>query len=722
MPKIPTYVSLPLMLVAAMAQAQNQGQTPEVEEIVVIGRQEFLATQFTAKRTASNVDAAKLINEVPGGAATSNGPLTGQIQYRGMFGPRVNVRVDGMLIHGGGPNWMAPPLQHIPSGLMETLVIEQGIPSIATGGGIGGAATAYWKKPDYNYDSDWKFSGDTEAAFGSADAGSSYSGVFGLSNDAQRFFVVGSFDEGDDYESQNGTVAATQYSRDVYGAGYGAKFGVNEFNLDFHRMKTDDTGTPSLPMDIDFFDTDIWNASYSTTLGGFGLEFRVYGSDIDHGMSNHLLRPAPDFSNLPLPPFVGDDKREIAADSKEHGYKFTLDTALAGGNFIAGVEGKSSNDNSTVYDPDFAPFFVDNANGTDYDSRALFAQWSSLRGARWYWEAGARVDNVEMNTGEVDAFPARLVDMNPSMWSMGTPPRAVYMLREAFNAADRSREDTTVDWVLKSRYQATDEVVVEVGVAQKSRVPMYQERYLWIPLEANAGLGDGNNYVGSLDLDPEVSMQYELGFDWDFGTYYFSPRIYLRKVDDFIQGVPATNMAVIGVSANANGDPTPLMFANTEATFKGIDLTFGAQVSTNWRVEGLASYVKAKRDDIDDNLYRIAPASLRVSLIYEANDFSARLQQVFIAEQDDLSRTNTYDPTSSHNSYEPTDGYMLTNLSLNWQLSTELSLSAGAENMFDTDYEDHLSGFNRVNAGVVPVGHHLYGQGRNFFARAQYVW
>ena len=67
-----------------------------------------------------------LISRVPGGGANHNGPLTGQIQYRGMFGPRINVRIDGMLIHGGGPNWMAPPLHHIPSALMDDLVGRTG--------------------------------------------------------------------------------------------------------------------------------------------------------------------------------------------------------------------------------------------------------------------------------------------------------------------------------------------------------------------------------------------------------------------------------------------------------------------------------------------------------------------------------------------------------------------------------------------------------------------
>lgn len=712
-------IALSLLFVSTTTALHAQDS---VEEIVVIGRQEFLETEFTPSRTGSNVDAAKLMNQVPGGAAANNGPLTGQIQYRGMFGPRMNVRIDGMLIHGGGPNWMAPPLHHIPAGLMEELVVEQGIASITTGGGIGGAATAYWKKPDYNSASGWKFSGDTEAGLSGVDDGTSLSGVFGLSSDSQRVYVVGSRDEGDDYESAEGTIDATQYERDVFGFGYGFRSGVHEFDLNIHKLETEDTGTPGLPMDIDWFDTEVWNASYRTQIGNVGLAVQIYGSDIDHGMSNSLLRPTPNFSNLPLPPFVGDDNRAVLTASEESGFKVTFDWAVGTGTVVAGIEGKDAEHDATVYDPDFAPFFVNNFNGSDVESFAVFGQWSSYVGSKGYLEAGFRSEDVDMSTGTVDAFPARLVDMNPAMWPMGTPPRAVWMLREGFNAADRSESDDNLDWVVKGRYQATDNLVVELGFAQKMRSPLYQERYLWIPLEANAGLGDGNNYVGNPALDPEKSRQVELGFDWVSGDTYFSPRIFRRYVDDYIQGVAATNMAVIGVSANANGDPTPLMFANTEAEFYGLDLTFGTRINSNWRVEGIASTVEGNRDDISDNIYRVAPTSARVGLFYETGNFTAKIEQVFVAEQDDLSATNTLDPLNPNNSFVETDGYALTNVFLTWLVNDGLTVTAGAENLFDEDYTDHLTGFNRVAGSEVPIGSRMLGRGTNLFGRLQYKW
>ena len=693
-----------------------------IEEISVLGRQEFLARQFTAERSGANVDAAKLINQVPGGSVNNNGPLTGQIQYRGMSGRRINVTVDGMLIHGGGPNWMAPPLHHIPAGLMKELVVEQGIASVTHGGGIGGAATAYMKKPDYGTDNKLTFSGDTEFGFGTVDSGNTGALVLGLSSNKHRLFALGSHDKGDDFESNQGTVGATQYERGSYGAGYGYRSGNHQFEVDYRSIETDDTGTPSLPLDIDWFYTDLWNAAYSTSVNGVDLSLRIYGTDIDHGMNNFTLRTTPDFSSLNLPPFFGDDKRNVETSSQELGFKFALQWQGDIGDFAFGIEGKDSEHEATVFDPDFAPFFVRNFNDTQVESLAVYGQWSRMINSKVYVEAGIRSETVEMDTGDVDAFPARLVDNNPTMFPFGTPPRAVFALRENFNAAERSQTDHNLDWVLKSRFQATDNLIVELGVAQKVRSPLYQERYLWLPLEANGGIGDGNNYIGNPNLNPEEALEYEIGFDWTVGDFYFSPRFFYRKVDDYIQGIPVTNPIAIAVSANATGDPTPLVFGNTDADFRGVDLSFGAQLGGNWSIDGIASMVNAQRRDINDNLYRITPDNLRVGLTYTGNNFSARIEEVLVREQDDISLTNTLDPGNGKNNANPTDGYALTNVHLSWQANNGLTITTGVENLFDEDYVDHVTGFNQAIAGVVPVGSRLFGQGRNLFARMQINW
>ena len=101
---------------------------------------------------------------------------------------------------------------------------------------------------------------------------------------------------------------------------------------------------------------------------------------------------------------------------------------------------------------------------------------------------------------------------------------------------------------------------------------------------------------------------------------------------------------------------------------------------------------------------------------------SLRVQQVLTARQDRLSATNTQDPQDGANSFSETPGYGRTNLFVDYFVNSNLSLTAGVENLWDREYTDHLTGFNRVINSDVAVGQRLPGQGRNVFGRLQYQW
>ncbi len=65
------------------------------------------------------------------------------------------------------------------------------------------------------------------------------------------------------------------------------------------------------------------------------------------------------------------------------------------------------------------------------------------------------------------------------------------MLRDSFNNAQRNQDDDNVDLVARAWYAASDNSSWYLGLARKNRSPSYQERYLWLPLEATGGLADG---------------------------------------------------------------------------------------------------------------------------------------------------------------------------------------------------------------------------------------
>ena len=664
-----------------------------------------------------HADAARLLALLPGASLNDNGALSGQIQYRGMTGPRMDVRVDGMRIPAGGPNWMDPPMHYAPIALLDSVTLKRGIASVASGG-IGGQAQARWKRPAYSA-AGWRPSLDFDSSLRVVDEGVSAGLTLGAANHRQRFFFAGSKESAQDYDAAEGAVAGTEFQRDAYGGGYGFAAGGHALDVSYYRIETDAAGTPSLPMDIEFFDSELWRGEYGFSNGDYALSLSLGGSAIDHAMNNYLLRPAPDFSALPLPPFAGTDRRRATAESDGLEARLSFSLPLAGGILTWGFDWLEEDHEALVQDPDFAPFFAHNFAGARQENAALHGQWAGEIARAANLEVGLRLSRVQSSADQVDAFPARLVDVNPAAWPLGTPPRAVWMLRQRFNAADRDVAHDMADWVIRLQRRQGARWTYELAAARKSRAPLYQELFLWIPLEVNAGLGDGNNYVGDLSLEAEVSHQAEAGVQWAGARGHFSARIHYRSVDDYIQGVASRDALVNAVSGRANGDPTPMRFANVDAELYGADLSFSIELTDSLVLDGNAAYVRGKRRDLADDLYRIAPPNMRLGLSWRRQALRVTLGQELVAKQSKVSAELTDDPASRANRFKGTSGHGLTHLYASYEPSSALRLDLGVENLFDKRYLDPLSGFNR-NRAAGEFGQRLPGRGRNAFVRLRY--
>ncbi len=700
------YLILSILIYGTPALADHPKTLPE---LTVGGEVDtgFNPTHIELDAIRSGIsDTSELMKKVPGGNFNDNGPVSGQTQYRGMFGTRMNVRVDGMYINSGGPNWMDPPLHYLPSTLLDSMEVSRGIASVSSGTGIGGYVKANTKSSKFTNSKEFEFHGDVETSVHSVDDGYNLGGILGYSNNNHRFHIIGARDEADDIDFGDGEINGTEHERDNYGLGYGYRRDAHELALNFRHQDTGRSGNPSLPLDIVFLDTELFNAKYNTQWNNVKIETSINYTDVGHQMDNFTLRPVPDFFT---PAASGDDRRIVNATSDSLVYTLKGTMPMAKGDLIVGFDTSFNQHDSTVLDPDQASFFVTNFNNVQNDTYSFFAETQQQLTQRTGIELGVRYTRVEMDADDVDAI------VSP----MGTLPAAATTLRDTFNSSDRSQEDDNIDWVAELNFDATDHLTVELGLARKTRSPYYVERFMWIPLEVNAGLGDSNGYVGDVNLDPEVSHQIELGLDWHHHHYYVAPRVYYRSVDDYIQGTASTNAAVIGVGT-LNGETTPLVFTNVDAEFYGADTNWGYSFNEKWHLDGVISYIQGKRRDIDDNLYRIAPLNTTVALTHERSTWSTTVEGVFVAEQHDISDTIVSSESRTNNGSTP--GYILMNISGKWEPTHGLTVNAGISNLLDKNYTNHLSGFNRNSGGVVPVGSRLPGEGRNVFATVSYEW
>ncbi|MDB3856007.1 TonB-dependent receptor [Halieaceae bacterium] len=672
------------------------------EELLVVGQ--YDRRQIDVADTVHiTPDSAALVRRAPGANINGNGPLTGIPQYRGMYGSRVNVEVNGMTLSSGGPNWMDPPLSYAPTAQLESLQVYRGIAPVSSGQEtIGGAINVTTWSGEFGNDTNFESSGRIRLGSQTSNSASLLGATVISANNNHRLKFSSLREQANNTDFNGGTIESTEYRRDRHDVGYGYQIGKHSLQIDAGRNETGDSGTPALPMDIEFIDSDLASIKYHFDGSQWSLSSKLYYSDIKHGMSNYHLRQAPSISSM--------WRRNIAL-GKNIGFRIDGKLNDNHGNWQFGIDGHKENHISDIDNPKSPMFFVVNFNDATRKVLGLFAERNIKIFSNWHGEFGLRHNQIMMDAGKVDGTPALMSGM------MGMPSPG-QTLRDQFNNSDRSQIESNTDWIAKLYYRKDEILSYYIGIAQKMRAPSYQERYLWLPLQATAGLADGRTYTGNINLNSETAHELELGLDLRNVRLELSPRVFYRHVDDYIQGTPSSNISAsmfVAMMNNMNGttNTPPLEFNNVDAKFYGFDMDWSYQLNNNWSLRGVVNYVRANRDDISDNLYRIAPTNTLAGLRYQSTNWSMTTEAVLYAQQNKVSKTN---------SEQVTAGYGLVNLKGYWQLNNELRLGFGIDNVLNKKYRDHQTGYNRARNSDIKIGHRLPGQERNVFIRLDYQW
>ncbi|TNE75754.1 MAG: TonB-dependent receptor [Gammaproteobacteria bacterium] len=687
-----TGVVATLLLSALPAPLLADHATPE--EINVTGVQSTSKLQLEIEPAdIPVVDTSALLKRVPGANVNSNGPITGIAQYRGLYGDRVSIHIDHAPTLTGGPNAMDAPLTYTPPLLLKSLKVDRGIaPVSAAQESLGGHMTAALDRGEFGSSDDFEFSGALSSRFNENSDGSSSALKSTLANQNHKFSALYSHDEGNETRiGDDDEIGGSQYRRGRYDISYGWQNESSRIEIYTGELDTRDTGTPSLPMDINYIDGDTVGTNVSTTIGEVVISGHLSYNHVDHLMDNFSQRTAP-ASMM--------DYRANNASAHNTAWSLQARWPVAKGFLTVGSDGNETVHTATISNPNNAMFEVANFNDAERDTYGVFTEWEGDIG-EWHVQTGARVNRVKMDSEIVGASGM-----------MGMMAMNANMLASAFNNGDLDEDFTYLDLALNLSRPLTDTTTLNLGLGRKNRAPSYQERYLWLPLAATGGLADGRNYIGNLDLDEETAHEVTVGLDWNNGKVWATPQVFYRRIDDYIQGVPSTNATANMLSTMMSGQAA-LMFDNVDAKMYGADMGYGYTLSTSLRLEGTLSYVRGKRRDEDDDLYRVAPLNNRLALIYEQQALMLALESVLYASQNKV---------SEFNQEEKTPGYGIVNLSGSYRLTEQLTLSGGVENLFDNRYQDHLAGYNRNADSDIAVGDRLAGPGRNIYLAATLHW
>ncbi len=683
-----------LLLAAELPAAPARGQAHlDVDEVIWVRgeRNPALHTELQANADAPVINAAELLPELAGTALNANGPLTPIVQYRGLFGDRVHISLEGSSAVGAGPNAMDPALSYVANARMAGITLARGIAPVSEGiDTLGGAVTVQWHRPQF-------FSGiQGELALKHQSNGQRQSAQGRLAYGGERWagLVYAEGMQGEDIEDgDNRRIHPTGYDKWVVGTDQRVRLDSGHLGFDYQHLETTDAGTPALPMDIDYIRTDSLNLYGEHHRGDWLLDWQLGYTDARHGMGNDRQRP--------LMPGAAPRYNTALSDSGQ--FRVSAIRPQPQGELRLGLNGLHANHDSTITSSTNPMFRVTNFADVQDRRLGLYLEQDRHLGD-WQWQWGARAKHYRADAGPVSHHMA------------GSNP-AIATLVAQFNEGQRRVDDWGWDLALKGRYQLGPawHLIGELG--HKQQGPSYQQRYLWIPMQSTGGLADGRTYVGDPDLDLETAYQVELGVDYLTSTLSVAPRLFYHRIDDYIQGIPVTD-PIVRQLAMMSGDEAPLQFANTDATLYGADLDLQWQIGSHWQISGNLNLVRGERRDIEDDLYRIAPASARMALHYSRNAWFGSLRGLAVAGQDRVSMTQQEAESQGYGRLDLTLGYR--GHHWHWQ--------AGVENLLDRQYADHLSGFNRVapaslmtpEGSDLALGERIPGAGRSAWASVQY--
>ena len=726
-----------LLLSTTLVQAQQDTSFEEITIEAFPLSNQISSTLQSNQLTSS--DSAEILKSIPGANANGNGPITGIAQYRGMYGERISVKIDHAPTLTGGPNAMDTPLSYAPSGLLNELVVYRGIAAVSVSQeSIGGHMVAKLNRGEFSNSTVFNNNGFANIQLNDNANQSNADIQLIASNNAHKYSLLASHNEGDNFSAGNNrTVEDTQYQRDRFDIAYGWKSNASELTIFAGQQDIANSGTPALAMDIININTDMagFNLNHNPNSDKIDrLNMAVSWADVDHGMDNYSLRK------------IADDPmkyRHNQANAENLAWSIDAQLPIAAGELKLGTDGNLQSHNSVITNPKNAMFEVKNFTDSERDNLGVFAELNGNFN-QWNYQVGVRHNRIELNSGNVSAsgmmdgdmnmgdmdgmnndmsdMASDMSNMNNGMDSMNDPMSGMdnqpcagmkscaAALSDKFNQSQRSLNFNTNDLVIKLSRALNRQTAISVDLGVKQRAPSYREAFLWLPLPITGGLADGRNYTGNLSLKPETAREITVGLSKTTDNFSIQPQIFYRSIDNYIQGVPSDDAIAnkfSGDMSDNDSDSDALVYSNTDAEIYGLDANWQYDINDQWSADGTMSYVRGKRKDKTDNLYRIAPTNARFSLHFNPDQATTyTLESIFYARQKYV---------ASYADESPTDGYEIVNLSANWTLNEQLKVSSGVTNLFDRYYANHLNSVNRVADSDVAEKQVIPGMGRTAY-------
>ncbi|WP_115719824.1 TonB-dependent receptor plug domain-containing protein [Gallaecimonas mangrovi] len=621
----------------------------------------------------------------------------------GMMSDRVKVLVDGADISSACANEMNPPLSYVSGSQIHAVNVVAGISPVSMGGdNIAGVISVDTINPQFSssnglswqqgyLSAGFKTGSDTKTVAAGAELSSKH---FSLKYD-------GAYEDANSYDDGDGNkVLDTLYRAQNHALTAAYKDDKQQFAIKLTRQYIPFQGFPNQYMDMTDNSSYGVNTQYLRHFASGDLEARVTWHGVHHKMG-----------------FFTDEKSgAMPMNTKGNDYSYQLHwtqplsktTTLKLGQeyYLFRLDDTwPAISGSMMMGPDD---YI-NINNGKRQRIAAFAELNQQLSEAWNLNYGLRFENVHTDAGEVQGYGSM-------MMAADTTAAA------EFNASDRSKTDNLVDVTVLASYQIDAQQQLQFGLARKNRAPNLYERYSWGQTTMATTMigwnGDGNGYVGDINLKPETAYTASAKYQYQAsdGSWQASISPFYTKVHDFIDA------NVIGTFNSGDYDSDTrniLQFANVDATLYGADAKAAVVLADSngfgqWQLAGKVSYTHGERDDSNTPLYQIMPLSGTLALSQQWGAAKNSIQWQWSDKKDRV------DPNRLENQ---TAGYGLLNLRSEWDLKP-VTLTFAVDNLLDRNYDLPLGGVSiaQYDKDDSQGFEQLKGEGRSLSINARYAF
>ena len=658
----------------------------------------YLTDKLIRFNSIKSNNSGSLLDYFTGVNSATNGGGSSMPVIRGLADDRIKIKVDGMDLIAACANHMNSPLSSIDSSNVEEIRVFAGLTPVSMGGdSIGGSILINSAQPEYAKNGERLVRNKLSTFYRSNNKSKSLninsiiaSEDFSLNYNGSYIYAE-NFKAGKPFKESGKAASDREYIRgDEVGSSafkdsnhmitFGARKNDQLFNVKIGYQNTPDQGFSNQRMDSTKNEVVKFNMAYENNYNWGKVEARVFNEKTQHSHNfgqDKKLAYSMNVEGMPM-----------NAQGHNLGFNIKADILFSQKDLITiGSEFQRYRLDdwwtSSGTGP-MSPNTFQNINNGERDRLDFYAEWMKVWGPNFNSSVGIRYGQVRSDSGTVHGYN----DNN----STGATTHNQQNNSTAFNSSKRSKNDHNIDLSFLGEYIASKEQIYEMGYAMKTRSPNLYERYTWstwmMAANMNNTYGDGNGYVGNVNLKPETAHTVSASSSWyDVEKKYWSFKAtpYFTYVDNYIDAV---SCSAVGKSCMSRSDGfSTLSLDNQAARIYGFDLS-GYKSLTSIKgygdiiLKGSFSYSRGKNTDDNDSLYRVMPANTKLSVEQKFGSWNNRLEASLVKNKTNLSKIRNESETP---------GYGLINVFSTYNYK-DAELSFGITNLFDKYYIDPLGG------------------------------